>query len=337
MPKEYTHWYLAELCRNALPDLSSGRFGNLAHLLERNCNAYLIGAVAPDLLFYAKNAAQFRNEADLIHGLRGEDTFEPVRAMLRAEAVKGLNEPVIALACGILTHIATDATFHPLVYYFAADSIARHWSFETCMDLHVQTLRALPNEGLFSRLVEAPGTDLGLLSRALCRYFFGSADEHPGAVHAALLREARVQKLFYSRLAASILAAGTVLLPGLRNLLGLSYAGMRGQSLSSFAAPIEYKHPVTCEEQHTSFEELASEAIRRAADMVTALWRSIDSPDPAAGLSGMRGPSLETGLTAGAGTEPWAQTPQPWAQTPQPWAQTLRCARPDLFKKFLPG
>ncbi len=186
------------------------------------------------------------------------------------------------------------------------------------MDLYVQRLRDLPNEGRMRRLLLAASVDRNVLSRNLGRYFFGDdSDAAAGITDAAFSRHARLQRLFYSTLVAGVIRAAGPVFPRLRRFLGLSYAAQRRRSVGSFAGEISYRHPLTCESHTTTFEALAARAGASAAESIGALWRALDAEDPASELSGLRGPSLETGLTTGA-------------------LSALTCSEPDRFDAFLP-
>lgn len=323
MPKEYAHWYLAERTREALPELSNRRLGSLRAVLDRNLETYLVGAVAPDILFYAKDASALEEAAEAAHGSHGEDTFKGVRAVLQGGTAASEREAASVLACGILTHVMADAVFHPLVWYYSGNSIERHWIFETCMDLYLRKLYLLPNGGLMQRLLRADSLNRRLLARSLSRYFFGFDVDNAALINAALSRHARLQRLFYSPLAAAAIRAAGLLRPGLRRFLGLSYAAQRARSTHSFAGEITFEHPVTCEPRSTTFEALAGQAAAAAVEPIAVLWRSLDAEDPAGELSEMRGPSLETGLTA--------------AKTQEGAPATMICSRPERFDAFLPS
>ena len=64
MPKEYTHWVLAEKVLQNAPE-------RIKRMLSRNRQLYYLGAVAPDTPYYylfGKDRARFKNAADFLHG-----------------------------------------------------------------------------------------------------------------------------------------------------------------------------------------------------------------------------------------------------------------------------
>lgn len=152
MPKELTHIVFADKVAAALPGRACGR---LAGTPERSRDLYRFGAIAPDTLFYEVLVPGFDRSyghwGDVIHGGGGEDTGRPMVELLgclRAGAQGGDADGILAFACGFLTHMALDATFHPWVYrisgqYYDRDPSARaearlrHRLVESWLDLWV--------------------------------------------------------------------------------------------------------------------------------------------------------------------------------------------------------
>jgi hypothetical protein len=152
VPKELTHIVFADKVAAALPGRGRGR---LAGRLDRSRDLYRFGAIAPDTLFYEVLLPgldrAYRPWGDLIHGEEGEDTGRPIVELLsrlRAGAQGCDADGVLAFACGFLTHMALDATFHPWVYSVSgqyydpdpaaqADARARHRLVEAWLDLWV--------------------------------------------------------------------------------------------------------------------------------------------------------------------------------------------------------
>jgi hypothetical protein len=97
--------------------------------------------------------------ANIMHG-RGIDAFAVIRSMSEAAANAKNPGPVRAMITGMLTHIAADSIFHPLVYhetgnYHDPDSALRtravqqHRRFETALDVYLAgTLKNIRNFSL---------------------------------------------------------------------------------------------------------------------------------------------------------------------------------------------
>ncbi len=375
MPKELTHWYLATRCADRLararalttepsgttvPDGSvvpDGSGSTLGEVLARNLSVYLIGAVAPDLLYYAKDASRYRDAADRAHGVNGENSYGFLSRLLPRQAIRGEagrsrewvpagaggNENVarfeqtFALACGILTHIAADAIFHPLVYFYCGyshgdhpeaedppEATTRHWVFETCIDRYVRGMTKSAEERSFeertlSALIGSRNVEKEQLFRDLSLFFFGESEAHRNVMEATFRRHARFQRLFESRAAAMAVRVAARFQPRLSWFLGLSYPAQRGRSLDMLDGNIEYNHPATCERQYATFGGLAERAVDTAIERMTALWAATVERTPEEDLTTWRGPSLETGLVIESGA-----------------AVEMVCTRPDLFDSFFP-
>jgi Zinc dependent phospholipase C len=132
LPKELTHWILAERVLSRLQPQE-----RLHGILIRNRNEYLAGAVLPDTLlhlFRSKFAKQALDAADVFHDTSG-NSYQP---LINAE--KALNnsipEPIMASMLGVISHMLADTVFHPYVYAMTGkDDIGRHYKLETAIDL----------------------------------------------------------------------------------------------------------------------------------------------------------------------------------------------------------
>jgi hypothetical protein len=326
MPKELTHWYIAENAALDLPDGEARRILN-----HRFKSDYLLGAVSPDTLYYGPSTSHSREAADRAHGTHGENTY----AFLERFSDESSSDAAYAFLCGLLVHIAADSVFHPVVYYFCgtessgAAATERHWIFETRMDLFVR--RNYPARR-YRDLLKTSSLSRKELIRLLSLYFFGGASDRPVVgtdpesaivLSRSVLRFARIQALFSSRAAAGTFGAAALLFPSVRRFLGLSYVAQAGEETDAFARPINYRHPVAGDGETVSFEDLTVRAVRRAVPLFEKLRHIFEIPDPSERLcllSEFRGPSLETGLE-----------PTPEAVDYQ---SQMTDTHPELFEKF---
>ncbi|MBV6494687.1 MAG: hypothetical protein LDLANPLL_02724 [Turneriella sp.] len=172
MPKEITHCILAEGAAHTMAaskNLFKQQIGReIYFLFEENPQVFYFGSVSPDLFYYdirlpwelwQKNWGV--KWSDRIHGNEGENTMEPVFAMLdilkdkESQYLLNFGMPLaydetrmLALfVLGYLSHISLDTLLHPIVYHFAgnyyAENIlekkqaeARHRVIETLLDLY---------------------------------------------------------------------------------------------------------------------------------------------------------------------------------------------------------
>ncbi len=140
MPKEISHWYLADLVREKLPRDSV--FYQPVHTHE---NLFFLGAVAPDIPFYyllGPRKARIQAAADPFH-LSDVRALAPVLAFFDNMSFSQPDPAALSLGAGIICHLLSDTAFHPLVYYFSGMSLvhpgatARHRQFETALDLYL--------------------------------------------------------------------------------------------------------------------------------------------------------------------------------------------------------
>ncbi len=151
MPKEITHLVVADEVLLSLPRAVRNEILRHRHL-------YDIGSTSPDLFYYDVSfpfevLASTEVFSERIHGRSGEDNAAHVLWMLD-ELNRSPVEGGFAFLAGYLTHTASDAVFHPMVYsltgnYFAEDPVerkrarARHRVLETSLDLYLLERRGI--------------------------------------------------------------------------------------------------------------------------------------------------------------------------------------------------
>ncbi len=157
MPRELTHWLVAEEVADRLPA------GPLADAIRAHRDAYLLGAVAPDSPFYALLGQQhevLQRVASAIHGADGSNTLGWVPEVASADGW--------AFVAGVCTHVATDVVFHPFVYYYSGSwkaddprirdgAAIRHVRLETAIDEYHILQRPVPHGGRMYRVAAAAG------------------------------------------------------------------------------------------------------------------------------------------------------------------------------------
>lgn len=139
MPKEISHWYLADRVKSRLPEGSV--FFDPVHTCE---NLFFLGAVAPDIPFYylvGPGSGRIQAAAAPFHR-QDARALIPVLSFLEQMQTPGMDARALSLGAGIICHIFADTAFHPLVYYYSGMSrvhpgaTARHRQFETALDLY---------------------------------------------------------------------------------------------------------------------------------------------------------------------------------------------------------
>ncbi len=311
MPKEITHWILAE---RMAAKLGGTRLGDAA---LRAPNVLKVGAVLPDLPYYLSGAddlaCRMRDTGSEFHGAHGEDTYALLRTLLAAALDPDAQgrPAVLALIAGVACHIRADIAFHPLVYYMTgnyydpdparrARAIRDHRRFEGVLDLRVcgglARVRAWSARGIWQRLECPPA--------ALFRWAARDA-RHPDlqrGLERSVSKFLSAQGLFIHPAAAWLAGALAPWLPAERQeAAALFYTPDLPRSLERLSGTLNYRNPVTGEAHAATVDAL----LDRAVDEGVALCRRLESVlaggDPCALTE--RGPSLNFGLAAAKASE----------------------------------
>jgi len=305
MPKEITHWLIAEATASLLADTPWK--GPLA----ANPNCLKLGAVFHDILFYPAGPGApkgFEDIAPALHGRHGQDGFAVVRRILPHVSAADHPGPLLAFLAGLISHIHADAVFHPLVYYFTGndrdpdpvkrdEATAGHRRLETLMDLYfcgIENIKKFsfrpvlgnleaPAESLFKSayegLLEARGREEALVARTT----------------SCLKSFAWLHDVFARQGLAFLMYAAYGLMPrAFKKNAALFYAPQMLRHLHLLERDISYQDPVTGEEQLASCAALFDRAVGMSVQFCGLV------SDVLAGKSDLpdlpRGPSLETGL-----------------------------------------
>lgn len=255
MPRELVHWMVAERVAGLL---DSGPFGPAL----RQCpNGLRYGAVFHDVLFYLRgeHPEAFQALPHRLHGAHGEDTY----ALLRSYAAHMFSMRSVALPTaffvGLVAHIFTDATIHPLVYHFTGNyydedpvrrtkAVRRHRTLETLLDMvaaggpeavEKTSLRSVVNgvEGPLSLACppELLGSMAGVDALAATRSLGDALDTY-----------CTVQALARMSTLASLLREFEGWLPAKgRELAALFYAPQLWELRASVSGPLTFRNPIT--------------------------------------------------------------------------------------------
>jgi len=137
MPKEITHWALAEALVKELPKDSL-----FYKPIQAFPNLFFLGAITPDIPFYYLKGPKLALIQDKSTPFHCTDARSLMPVLEFLDKNPDRDPAVLAFAAGVVCHILADTIFHPLVYYFSGmaglhpGAIARHHQFETAMDLH---------------------------------------------------------------------------------------------------------------------------------------------------------------------------------------------------------
>jgi len=289
MPKELTHWILAD---RALDGLGEG--SRLRQILLDHHDSYLGGAVLPDTLLHLTRGPHATTALALarqFHDTAG-NSFAP---LIRAEQSFPDGLPPATLACllGVVTHMQADIVFHPFVYALTGTAgIGRHYRLETDMDVHFLKGRTRLKVRHVADLM-TPATRSILVGT--CALLFDPDGRLPRQeLERALKLHCSFQGL-YNRTFCKLAVRLAALLAGapFREQRHLFYP-LKCLRKDRFGADaVEWRHPVSGEVRRTSLDQLADETVQR----ITTLFEHIDTKGSLADvLRDSPGENLLTGM-----------------------------------------
>lgn len=289
MPKEYCHWHLARRIAGRLEP------GPLADAVLAYDEFLLVGAVSHDSGYYALRDAEAKQAADRLHGAAGHDSFAPLRSLAAQREILGA--PAFAFGLGALTHVAADATFHPLVFSWTGDAQApdpalrqgwrwRHQACETALDLHCNALWGPPPVRRLAGLARERQSDLRRVHSV-----FSGADSRPWlGAHCSL------QRWLCNPVVAGV--AGLVAVGQRGQDSDLTPAFYRGHAARhpAFEGTMTWIDPVSGSPGRATLEQLVEHFDKLALPWAAAwqaAWTAGAEP-----FAGRVGPSLDTGLAS---------------------------------------
>jgi hypothetical protein len=289
MPKELTHWILAERALDCLGDDN-----HLREIILSHHDSYLGGAILPDTLMHHFRGPHARTVLDLaanFHDTPG-NSFAP---LIRAEQhfPDGLPPAVLACLLGVITHIQADIVFHPFVFALTGTAgIGRHYRLETDIDVFLLQSGNRPKVRHVADLM-SPATRSILVNS--CALLFDPDSRLPRKeLERALKLHCCFQGLYnltFCKLAVWLAALPTGSPFREKRHLFYPLAGQREDRFREEA--VEWRHPVSGALRRTSLEQLAGDAVQR----ITMIFEQIEAVGSlAAALSNIPGENLLTGM-----------------------------------------
>lgn len=259
MPKELTHWLLAERSLAGLEDTN-----RLSVLIHENRALYLAGAVLPDTLMHLFRGPHGLTALALAHRFHdsGGNSYAPLIRIEEAYGEEGLPTGLMACLLGVLSHMQADIVFHPFVFaQSGVKDIGRHYRVETAIDCHFSRQGdVLPAKRLDALMTPAIRAEL-VTAGALLFDPEGSVPRR--ALERALWLHCRIQAMYDStpwKLVARLLACLPV--PLFRHARQLFHPLVRSGNDPGELFGI-WRHPVSGEERTETPDDLAKEAVRR--------------------------------------------------------------------------
>lgn len=303
MPKELTHWILAE---KTFEKMDASVFKNF---IQKYKQLYYIGAVILDSPFYNLFSKQDDPTTRLGKQFHDQSEFNLYRRFINILRRFNHNPPdsFWAFIAGVITHIHADQTFHPFIFYFCGKGPvpnaetretdqARHRKLEAFLDLHYMDDIHLINDGRLWTSIK----QMNISQQKLCEYaslLYFQEDFYFKKIEKILKKHATIQDLFRKSMLRDLLTLINRM-PGtnLSTTLSLFYPTYKKITLPFFNNPIVYKHPVTGETHRDSIGGLEKKVITENLTIFTELDHNLNTPDLEDALSSIKSASLETGL-----------------------------------------
>lgn len=322
MPREIVHWCVLEEAREAANAAGHSR---IANSLSQYSAAGMLGAVAHDAPYYYNYGGDvFEHAAQLFHGTYRNNPLIPMRdaakwIMLSAPEEK--KEILWAMLAGLLSHVATDVVFHPMVIYFTGDyydrdraqrrlARTRHRLLEVYLDSWFLARRYQPK----ARSMRAYFDELSYDREPIVMMLNSAVRE--SAVFSTEQRRQLLERLEQNAWERSLRDISTIqgwlisdLLAALFRLLNFcslgkfesldaltSFGRMKPQPI--FERKLDFANPVSGERFSKSVQELRSDAVALTLQYFAHLEELMNNTqiDPSKIFSEFEGLSLEFGL-----------------------------------------
>jgi hypothetical protein len=332
MPKELSHWILAERTWTLLKD------GPVREAINAHPHFYYLGAIIYDSPFYALgigDAQEFARVAGKLHGVTGDDTFEPFRRMIDRYG-EDVSAEAMSFIAGTYTHYWGDVIFHPVVNYYSGkydakhpakrrEAQKRHRAFEAFMDIFFSGVYAretghpgppalgahLRNDGRLSNTLTELEGQQRLVEELVRSFYKPEIEDLP--IWPLLKRHAGIQKQFFRRIVSVPIRTAGLLLGGGMRVVGETFyptAIRRGalkdpeKTLPLFSTVLAITHPNTGEILKGTIEDFAARMTMEAADFIGEFQQHLERGDQRRFLRGQRGSSLEYGCDPSIYPEP---------------------------------
>ncbi len=281
MPKEITHWIIAEEVSKRLKGTAFEKVVNNHKELVK------FGSVLHDKLYYLSTGAKVQDEyiqheledvPSRMHGVNGEDTLDIIRAMQKSlYEIKEGKEELRALIVGVATHIFADITFHPMVYYYSGDyndpdperqfqARHDHYKIESLMDLYFGGGFGYILKNRLSSHLKPINYELHELVPQTFRHFINISldtfsNYYSKAVTAALSGHNSMRRI---TLNTSVYPYRRFLPKKYQLLFGALYYKQLHQFLPLIKGNLDFKNPVTGENAQLSMRDLMEESVEKA-------------------------------------------------------------------------
>ncbi|MBR1600296.1 MAG: zinc dependent phospholipase C family protein [Alphaproteobacteria bacterium] len=309
MPRDITHIILADEAAEIIK--SNEIFDNI--------NAFHMGCVSDDSFLYTLSPQL----STRLHGGLGDDTRAVVLDMLdriRGEKNQARVAEQKAFTYGYLCHMATDFTFHPLIYSISGSQLksnnisisdvdlskACHRYAETWLDLHLMREKNLSFKNFrpFRKIVTNMAmrirlddffTDCFQSALKAKKYTWGDNFDLQSQFHNGMTRQFFVDKITTNQTIAEMLRKLDRVLNGKLKLYISGFYDLNGDIPQRLTAG-SFVHPVTGEIIKKSIKDLEQDSIKYSVKFINAATDYIKSGDREAFLKAVPNVNLDTGI-----------------------------------------
>ena len=309
MPRDITHVILAD------------EAAKIAKMKEINDNpdAFHMGCVADDSFLYTSSPKL----STRLHGGLGDDTRAVVLEMM--DILKTEDEPEVAaeqkaFVCGYLCHMATDLTFHPLIYSISGSQLesnnrsetyadiskACHRYAETWLDLHLMKRKnkSFKNFRPFRKIVKQIAmrfrlddffTDSYQNALKAKKHTWGDNFELQAQFHQGMTVQFLVNKITQNQTIAGMLRRLDEVLHGGLKLYTSGFYDF-DREIPQLLTAGSFVHPTTGETIKKSIADLEHDAVECSVMFIKAADDYIKSGDKEAFLKVVSNINLDTGI-----------------------------------------
>jgi hypothetical protein len=286
MPREAMHWYIAQQALDA--------YSSVPFVLERN--AYFLGAMAPDAGYFYLEGRGDTAFPERLHGKDGEDTWDPLRLALQ-RTKSDLHKSFLL---GYMSHVITDAIFHPAVYYITGNyydvdeakrltAVKNHRLLETKLDCWIRARYPQTSLPRYVKDLWKSVDELTAVSALLACEIFTTEQ-----LVASFQSFGSSQYKFLSPLIGAFVRVSTGVSERMRDLDSL-FAFGRSSGLEQFDQPFSYRQPITGELfQTVTWHQLIEQAVAEHQQYFPKFFQSL--LQGTIFCEGEVGPSLNFGL-----------------------------------------
>jgi hypothetical protein len=302
MPREFTHWFVAEKVAGELTGTVYEK------PINNNKNLFFLGSNFHDSLFYFykfSNNKRLKSLANVLHGSNKENTYAIIKSMVELIKRSEKNGHLIAFLAGIITHINTDSVFHPMVFHLAGHyakdeymikANQRHHQIEALMEFYFASDEIKRGEKSLKSFIKNAEYPLKDMFYEISKEFFKDDSE---VTANAIISGYKSLALTQSMALNGVLNFGAdifypVLSDRLKDLVSIRYDRGLIKKMDRISGEISFKNPVSGEEIKTTLNDMINAAVQKSIYICKKIENNIKEKKSSDWDEA--GPSLKSGL-----------------------------------------